>query len=81
MLPIEEAVRRARVDDDLVLHPGFVEGLVERVHVLHWDPRIVAAHQREDRRLHVRRPLRRPGQAVVTHVSGPRAPVEADRAG
>ena len=46
VLAVEEAVRRAGVDHDLVLDAGGVERLVERLRVLDGDPGVVAALQR-----------------------------------
>ena len=60
LLAVEEAVRRAGVDDELVLDPCLLERPLERLHVLRRDPRVVAAHQPEDRRADVGGAIGRP---------------------
>src|SRR5438552_3071359 len=69
LLAVEEAVRRALVDHDLVLDPGGVERRVEGVVVLDRNGGVRASLEREDRSLHPRHLLER------------RAPVETDGAG
>src|SRR5918994_7351759 len=75
--PIEEAVRRAVVDDHLVVDACKVERVVEILDVL-WPNRFVGtAHQREYRRLELARALRR-ARGSVRRLAWPA--VEADRA-
>ena len=76
-LAVEEAVRRARVGDDLVLDPGRGQRRVEGRVVLGGDVRVVAGLEREDRRGELGGALRR--ARVAVSLAG--HPVEADRAG
>ena len=61
LLPIEEAVRGAVVNHDLVLDTGLRERLLEGAHLIDGDALVGAAHQPEDRRLELAGPLRRAG--------------------
>ena len=70
MLAVEEAVRRAVVDHDLVLDTGCAERLVERPRVLDRDSGVVAALEGEDRRGRSRRLAE---SALVTRRSPRRA--------
>src|SRR5262245_49926120 len=65
VLAVEEAVRSTGVRDDLVLHAGLVERCVPRVDVHVRDARVVAAHQREDRRPDLSDTLQRARLAVL----------------
>jgi hypothetical protein len=77
VLPVEEAVRRTRVDDDLVLDTCCVERRVEGIDILDRDPRVISAHEGEERSCKLRRAGGRSRRAVA---SRPRSSVEADRA-
>ena len=61
LLAIEEAVRRARIGDDLVLDAGGCEGRSKASTSVLRDSRVVAAHQREDRRRRASGTLLGPG--------------------
>jgi hypothetical protein len=78
LLTVEEAVGRVAVDDHLGEHVVELERTIEPLDVLDGDPRIRTAHQRQDRRVHLSRPLCRTGRAVS---SRPGSAVEADRPG
>src|SRR6266480_4591366 len=71
LLPVEEAVRRALVGDELMLDTRSLESLLERGVVLGRDVLVGSRLQREDRRLQLGRSLGRLGWAAV----------EADSAG
>src|SRR6187200_1565267 len=77
-LAVEEAVRSAVVDRDLVLDARLVESALELLDDVNRDPLVRAAHQRENRRLQLGRLLRRADRAVA---ADPRPAVEADRSG
>ena len=83
-LAVEEAVRRAVVDRDLVLDASRLECLLELADVLDRDARVGAAHQGEDRRLELVRALGRPragrrGPAPAARRSRPRPRARARR--
>ena len=61
LLPVEEAVRGAVVHLDLVLDPGSSERFLKGADLVDGNALVGAAHQPEDRRLHIAGPLRRPG--------------------
>src|SRR4029079_5636782 len=76
----EEAVRRAVVDDDLVLHAGRGQRAVDRRVVIGKDVLVVAGLKREDRRLELGGALCRSRGAVplarrAVHADGSRKPV------
>src|SRR3954451_12194772 len=80
LLPVEEAVRRTVVDDDLVLYAGPAERLVELRVVLRSDVLIVSGLQREDRAPDLGDPLTRAAPAVplagvAVEADAPREPV------
>jgi hypothetical protein len=71
--PVEEAVRRSRVGNDLVLDPGGAQRLVElRVH-LGGDVLVVAGLEGEDRGVHLPGTVDRPRKVAPSRLS-----VEAD---
>src|SRR5215213_1563306 len=74
---VEERVRRAGVDDDLVLHAGGGERVLEGVELLGRDALVRAAVEAEDRPPHVHRAVDR---RRVAPALGIEAAVEADRA-
>ena len=78
VLSVEEAVRGARVRDELVFDSRSRERRLEGGIVLGRDVRVVARLEGEDRPRHLPRPLDRPGRAIGAF-SG--APVEANRSG
>src|SRR5262245_55246105 len=77
VLSVEETVRCAVENDDLVLDAGVRQGALEGVVVLCGDVRVVTRLEGEDRRLELVGSLRRPGLAVPQ----PRHAVEAHGAG
>src|SRR5260221_14567520 len=77
LAPVEEAVRRAVVRDQLVLDAGRRERLLERLVGVGGDGLVVARLEREDWTLHLARALRRTGSPALP-LTG--AAEETDRA-
>src|SRR5437763_2378528 len=73
--PVEEAVRRALVRDQLVLDAGLRERALEGRVRLRRDVGVGPGLEREDGRLHLSGTIDRPGRAVAPPA---RNPVEAD---
>ena len=71
LLAVEEAVRRALVDDELVLDPRVGERLLERLVVAGGDVLVVAGLEREHRRVHLRGELLRARRAVAASPGRP----------
>src|SRR4051795_8767891 len=77
LLAVEEGVRRARVDVEVVLDARLVEAAGELVDLVLRDPLVGAAEQAEDRPVHLRRTCERALEAALRAVE---AAVEPHRA-